>query len=160
MSTFLNSLSDKLTEMEQEMQAFREEFNSIVRRLDRHKWEHLLVRVNEGFNKLLDKLSAPQSSGVLTLPLILSLQPLSITPVTSEDKFRWRAAHKSDIRVVIGKGRVVVMAASGIAGNRETAVSQITPVARQQGYIVLNWNQYQKLLDEIGKLIGEDEELR
>jgi len=158
MSTFLNSLSDKLDAMEQEMQTLSGELDSIVRRLDRGKWGKLLVRVNEDFNKLLDKLSAPQSSGVLALPLIVSLQPLSITPVTSEDRSRWRAAYKSDIRVVIGKGRVQVMAASEITSKRETAVSQITPVARQQGYIVLSWDQYQKLLDEIGKLIGEDEE--
>ena len=158
MSTFLNSLSDKLTAMEQEMQAFPEGLNSIVRCLDRGKWGNLLVRVNEDFNKLLDNLSAPQSSGVLALPLIVSLQPLSITPVTSEDRSRWRAAHKSDIGVVIGNGMVQVMAASQIAGKRETAVSQITPVARKQGYIVLSWNQSQKLLDGIGKLIGEDEE--
>jgi hypothetical protein len=155
---FLNSLNDRLTTMERQMQAFPEEFNSIVRRLDRSKWGNLLVRVNEDFNKLLDKLSTPQSSGVLALPLIWRLQPLSITPVTSEDRSRWRAAHKSDIRVVIGKGRVQVMAASEITGKRETAVSQITPVARQQGYIVLSWDQYQKLLDEMGKLISDDEE--
>ncbi len=160
MSRFLNSLSDKLTAMEQEMHTLSGELDSIVRRLDRYKWEHLLVRVNEDFNKLLDKLSTPQSSGLLVLPLIINLQPFEIRPITSEDRSRWRAAHKSDIRVVIGRGRVVVMAASGVAGNRETAVSQITPVARQQGYIVLSWDQYQKLLDEIGKLIGEDEELR
>jgi hypothetical protein len=142
--------------MERDMQTLSGELNSIVRRLDRGKRGNLLVRVNDDFNKLLDKLSAPQSSGVLALPLIVSLQPLSITPVTSEDRSRWRAAYKSDIRVVIGKGRVQVMAASEI--KRETAVSQITPVARQQGYIVLNWDQYQKLLDEMGKLISDDEE--
>jgi hypothetical protein len=142
--------------MERDMQTLSGELDSIVRRLDRGKRGNLLVHVNEDFNKLLDKLSAPQSSGVLALPLIVRLQPLSITPVTSEDRSRWRAAHKSDIRVVIGKGRVQVMAASEI--KRETAVSQITPVARQQGYIVLNWDQYQKLLDEMGKLISDDEE--
>jgi len=153
---FLNSLNDRLTTMERDMQTLSGELDSIVRRLDRGKRGNLLVRVNDDFNKLLDKLSAPQSSGVLALPLIVSLQPLSITPVTSKDRSMWRAAHKSDIRVVIGKGRVQVMASSEI--KRETAVSQITPVARQQGYIVLNWDQYQKLLDEMGKLISDDEE--
>jgi len=155
---FLNSLNDRLTTMEQDMQTLSGELDSIVRRLDRGKRGNLLVRVNDDFNKLLDKLSAPQSSGVFALPMIVTLQPLSITPVTSKDRSRWRAAHKSDIRVVIGKGRVQVMAASEITGKRETAVSQITPVARQQGYIVLNWDQYQKLLDEMGKLISDDEE--
>jgi len=158
--SFLTSLNDRLTAMEQEMQALPEELDSMVRRLDQGKWENLLLRVNEDFNKLLDKLSAPQDSGVLALPLILSLQPLSITPVTGEDRARWRAAHKSDIRVVIGKGRVQVMAASEAARKRENSVSQITPVARQQGYIVLSWDQYQKLLDEISELIGEDVETR
>ena len=64
MSTFLNSLSDKLEAMEQEIQALPEELDSIVRRLDRGKWENLLLRVNEDFNKLLDKLSTPQSTGI------------------------------------------------------------------------------------------------
>lgn len=157
---FLNSLSDRLTAMEREMQTFSRDLDSIIRRLDRGKWRNLLLRVNEDFNRLLDELSAPQNSGVFSLPLIFDLQSLSIRPVTSEDRARWRAAHKSEVRVVIGKGEVKVIAASGIAGNRETAVSQITPVARQQGYIVLGWDQYQKLLDEMGRLIGDDEELR
>jgi len=60
--------------------------------------------------------------------------------------------------VVIGKGRVAVMAASEVASKCKTTVSQIILVAQQQGYIVLSWDEYQKLLDEIGKLIGEDEE--
>ncbi len=157
--SFLTSLDDRLTTMEQAMQALAEELDSMVKRLDRVKWVNLLIRVNKDFNKLLDELSAPQNSGVLALPLILSLQPLSITPVTGEDKARWRAAHKSDIRVVICKGRVQVMAAPEITGKRETTVSQITPLGQQQGYIILNWDQYQKLLAEIGKLIGGDEEL-
>jgi len=151
---FLISLNDRLTTMEQEMQALPEELDSIVRRLDRGKWENLLLRVNEDFNKLLDKLSTPQISGLLSLPLILSLQPLSTSPITSEDRARWRAAHKSDIRVVIGKGRVQVMAASEVTGEGEAEVSQIIPFSQQQGYIILNWDQYQMLLDEIGKLIS------
>lgn len=155
---FLNNLNDRLTTMEREMQTLSGEIDSIVARLDWGKWRNLLVRVNEDFNKLLDILSAPQSSGVLALPLIVSLQPFSITPVTSEDRSRWREAYKSDIQVIIGEGRVQVMAASEVAGKRETAVSQITPVAEQHGYLVLGWDQYQKLLVEIGKLISDDEE--
>ena len=155
---FLNSLNSRLTTMERYMQSISEELDSIVRRLDRGKWGKLLIRVNEDFNKLLDKLSAPQSSRVFALPLIVRLQPLSITPVTSEDRSRWRAAYKSDIRVVIGKGRVQVTAASEVTGEEETEVSQIIPFSQQQGYIILNWDQYQVLLDEIGKLrSGNDE---
>ena len=155
---FLNSLNDRLTTMERDMQTLSGELDSIVRRLDRGKRGNLLVRVNDDFNKLLDKLSAPQSSGVFALPLIVSLQPLSITPVTSKDRSRWRAAHKSDIRVVIGKGKVQVMADSEVTGEGETAVSHRIPFSQQQGYIILNWDQYQKLLAEIGKLISADEQ--
>ena len=152
---FLNSLNDRLAAMEREMQALPEELDSIVRRLDRGKWENLLLRVNEDFNKLLDKLSTPQSRGNFFLSKILDLQPLSITPITDEDRARWRAAYKSEVRVVIGEGKVEVMAASEIAEKYKTIVSQIAPVVRQQGYIILSWDQYVKLLDEIGKLIGE-----
>lgn len=51
------------------------------------------------------------------------------------------------------------MADSEVTGKGETAVSLRTPLGQQQGYIILNWDQYQKLLDEIGKLIsGNDEQ--
>lgn len=155
---FLTSLNDRLTTMEQEMQALPGELDSIMRRLNCDKWRNLLIHVNEDFNKLLDKLSAPQSSGVFSIPLILSLQPLSITPVTGEDRSRWREAHKSDIRVVIGKGKVQVMAASEVTGKGETAVSHRIPFDQQQGYIILNWDKYQRLLDEIGKLVSGNDE--
>jgi len=155
---FLNSLNDRLTTMERDMQSISEELDSMVRRLDQGKWENLFLRVNEDFNKLLDELSIPRISGLFSVPLIFDPQSLSFTPITSEDRARWRAAHKSDIRVVIGKGKVQVMAASEVTGEEETEVSQIIPFSQQQGYIILNWDQYQVLLDEIGKLrSGNDE---
>ncbi len=152
---FLNCLSDRLATMKQGIQTLPEELDSIVRRLDWGKWENLLIRVNEDFNKLLDKLSAPRTNGVFALPLIFDPQSFSFTPITDEDRARWRAAHKSEIQVVIGKGQVQVMADSEITGKGETAVSHRIPFGQQQGYIILNWDQYHKLLDEIGKLIGE-----
>ncbi len=158
MSTFINNLSEKLEAMEREMQAFPEELNSIVRHLDRGEWEKLVVRVNDDFNKLLDKLSAPHPIEQFIPPMIFDLETFSITPVTSEDKARWRTAHKSEIRVVIGEGRVQVMTASEITCQGELAVSDRKPFADQPGYIVLTWDQYQKLLDEISKLIGDGEE--
>jgi len=39
-----------------------------------------------------------------------------------------------------------------------TTVPQVILAAQQQGYTVLDWDEYQSLLDEIGSLIGEDEE--
>ncbi len=152
---FLNSLNDRLVAMEREMQTLPGELDSMVRRFDQGKWRNLLVRVNEDFNKLLDELSAPRISGVFSLPLIFDPQTLSTTPITSKDRSRWREAYKSRVRVVIGEGKVEVMATSELAEKYKTTVSQIAPVARKQGYIVLRWDQYMKLLDEIGKLIGE-----
>jgi len=150
--SFLTSLNDRLTTIEQEMQALPEDFDSIMRRLDQGKWGNLFLRINEDFNKLLDELSAPKISGLFSLPLIFDPQSLSFIPITSEDRARWRAAHKSDIRVVIGKGKVQVMAASEVISEGEAEVSQIIPFSQQQGYIILRWDQYQMLLDEIGKL--------
>ncbi len=153
--SFLNSLNDRLTTMEREVQTLPGELDSIVRRLDWGKLQSVLIHLEQDCNQLYEKQSAAQSSGGITLPLIFSLQPLSINPVTSEDRSRWREAYKSKVRVLIGKGKVEVMAASELAEKYKTSVSQIAPVARKQGYIVLNWDQYIKLLDEIGKLSGE-----
>ena len=153
--SFLNSLNDRLTTMEREVQTLPGELDSIVARLDWGKLQSVLIRLEQDCNHLYEKQSAAQSSGVFTLPLIFRLETLSFTPITSEDRSRWREAYKSRVRVVIGAGKVEVMVASEIAGKYKTTVSQITIVARQQGYIVLSWDQYIKLLDEIGKLIGE-----
>ncbi len=157
--SFLNSLNDRLTTMEREVQTLPEELDSIVRRLDWPKLQSVLIHLEQDCNQLYEKQSAAQSSGGITLPQIFSLQPLSITPITSEDKSRWREAYKSKVLVVIGEGRVEVMAASELTGKYKTTVSQIAPVARQQGYIVMNCDQYQMLREEIGKLInGNDEQ--
>ena len=125
-----------------------------MRRLDWGKLQSVLIHLEQDCNQLYEKQSAAQSSGVFSLPLIFDPQSLSFTPITSEDRSRWREAYKSKVRVLIDEGKVEVMAASEIAGKYKTTVSQIAPVARKQGYIVLNWDQYIKLLDEIGKLIG------
>ncbi|MBA7564529.1 hypothetical protein ES708_06192 [subsurface metagenome] len=153
--SFLNSLNDRLTTMEREVQALPGELDSVVRRLDRGKLQSVLIRLEQDCDQLYEKQSAARSSGGITLPWILSLQPLSITPITSEDRSRWREAYKSEVRVVIGEGKVEVMAASRVAGKYKTTVSQIAPVAQQKGYTVLSWEQYIDLLDEIGTLIGE-----
>ena len=153
--SFLNSLNDRLTTMEREVQTLPGELDSIVRRLDWGKLQSVLIHLEQDCNQLYEKQSAAQSSGGITIPLIFSLETFSFTPITSEDRSKWREAYKSKVQVVIGEGKVEVVATSELAGNLETAVSQIAPVARQQGYIVLSWDQYITLLNGIGKLIGE-----
>jgi len=153
--SFLNSLNDRLTTMEREVQTLPGELDSIVKRLNRGKLQSVLIHLEQDCNQLYEKQSAAQRSGGITLPRILSLQPFSITPITSEDRSKWREAYKSKVWVVIGEGKVEVMAESELAGKYEMTVSQIAPVVRKQGYTVLSWDQYIKLLDEIGKLIGE-----
>ncbi len=153
--SFLNSLNDRLTTMEREVQTPPGELDSIVARLDRSKLQSVLIRLEQDCDQLYEKQSAAQSSGIPKVPVIFSLETLSTTPITSEDISRWREAYKSKVRVEIGKGKVEVMAASEIAEKYKTTASQIAIVAQQQGYIVLSWDQYIKLLDEIGKLIGE-----
>jgi hypothetical protein len=49
------------------------------------------------------------------------------------------------------------MAAAKISGKVKTTVYSITSNSQQQGCIVLNWDCYQKLLDEISELIGKDD---
>jgi len=53
---------------------------------------------------------------------------------------------------------VGVIAASELTREYKATVSQVILAARRQGYTVLGWEQYQKLLDEIVSLIGEDKE--
>ena len=163
MNTFLNSLESKLTVMEQEIQALPGELDSILRRLDGRKLKSLWFRLDQDFNKLLDQLFAPQRSQVL-----MSMFPFIFMPdglngplyrrITPEDFSRWRTAYKSDVRVVLGKDGVGVIAVSELAKKYQVTVPQVILAAQQQGYTVLGWEQYQKLLNEIGSLVCEDEE--
>ena len=160
-SAFLNSLQDKLTAMEQEMEALPGELDSAVAHLDQSKLRSLGFQLDQDFNKLLDRLFAPQRNQVLMLPFIfmpVSLNGPLFRRITQEDLSRWRDAHKSDVRVVLGKEGVAVIAISELARKYQITVPQITVAAQQQGYIVLDWDKYQNLLDEIGSLIGEYEE--
>jgi len=160
-SSFLNSLKDKLAAMEQEIQTLPEELDSAVARLDRGKLRSLAFRLNQDFNKLLDQLFAPQRMNALLFPFILMPDgpngPL-YRRITEEDLSGWRAAWKPDIRVVTGKEGVGVIAISELAKKYQTTVDQVILAAQQQGYIMLGWDEYQSLLDEIGSLIGENEE--
>jgi len=162
MSPFLNSLEDKLRVMEEEIQTLPGELDSIVARIDRGKLRGLSFQLEQGFNKLLDKLFAPQRSQVLMFPFIFMPDGLGgplYRRITEEDLMKWRAAWKSDIRVVLGKEGVGVVAISELARKYQTTVPQVILAAQQQGYIMLGWDEYQNLLDEIGKLIEDEESL-
>ena len=162
MSRFLNSLQNKLRVMEEEIKTLPGELDSLVAHLDRGKLRRLSFSLDQDFNNLLDQLFAPQRSQVLMsmFPFILMPDGLNgplYRRITQEDFSRWRAAWKSDIRVVAGKEGVEVIAISELARKYQTTVSQVILAAQQQGYTVLGWDEYQNLLDEIGSLIGEDE---
>ena len=137
------------------MQTLPGELDSVVAHLDRDKLRSLFSRLNQDFNKLFD---AHHRSGMFSLPLIIQPTYPYIREITSEDLARWREAYKSEVRIVIGKRKVAVMAASELAKEYKTTVPQIILAAQRQGYIVLGWEQYLKLLDEIGSLIGDHEE--
>jgi hypothetical protein len=47
---------------------------------------------------------------------------------------------------------------SKTAGTSETTGFQMTSVTQQPSFKVLAWDQYRKLLDEIGRLISSDDE--
>jgi len=162
MSPFLNSLKDRLTAIEQEMQSLPGELDSVVARLDRDKLRSLFAALNrdfeEAFNQYLGRPFAGQGGWVFGAPFIMELSPPHVRSVTNGDVQRWRTAYKSDVRVVIGKRGVGVIAPSELAREYKATVSQVILDAQRQGYTVLSWEQYLKLLDEIGKLIGGDKE--
>ena len=161
MSPFLNSLEDKLRAMEEEIKTLPGELDSIVAHLDRGKLRRLSFSLDQDFNKLLDQLFHAQRFNALLFPFILFPDGLNgpiSRRITEEDLARWRDAHKSDIRVVAGKEGVGVIAISELAKKYKTTVSEIILAAQQQGYTVLDWDEYQNLLDEVGSLIGEAEE--
>jgi hypothetical protein len=153
--SFLNDLSDRLAVMEQVVQKLPAELDSVVKRLDWGKLQGILIRLEQDCDRLYEKRVAAQDIKGIVLPGIFDMEALSLRPITAADRGRWRDAYKAKLRVLIGGGKVEVMEASEIAGKCKTRVSREVPVVPQQGYIVLRWDQYIKLLDEIGRLIGD-----
>lgn len=147
--SFLNNLSDWLAEMEQAVQKLPTELDSVVKRLDRDKLQDILIRLEQDCHRLYEERAAAQDIKGIVLPEIFDPETFSLRPITAADTKRWRDAYKSKLRVLISGGKVVVIDASEISRKLKR------PVVPQQGYIVLRWEQYIKLLDEIGKLIGD-----
>lgn len=158
MSLYLDILEDELTTVEQKIQALPEELDSVVTRLDRSKLRSLLSRLDQDFNRLLDRLSDHQRVGALLCSFTVLPSYPYVRETTQEDLARWRAAWKSNIRVAVGKEGVGVIATSELARKHQTTVAQVILTAQQQGSVVLGWDQYRELLDKIGGLIGGDEE--
>jgi hypothetical protein len=151
---FLNNLDDGLAKMKREMQTLPGELDSIMARLDHGKLQSILFHLEQDFDQLIEKHFVVQRPGAIILPYIYELKSLSVRRITNEDLSRWREIHKSKVGVIIGKGIVKVMAVSDIADKLGTTISQITPVAQERGYTVLSWDEYQRLFEEIGKLIN------
>jgi hypothetical protein len=147
--SFLNDLNDRLAEMEQVVQKLPVELDSVVKRLDRDKLQGILTRLEHDCDRLYEKRAADQDIKGIALPWIFNPETFSLRPITAADRDRWRDAYKSKLRVLISGGKVEVIDASEAAGTLKNLVAQ------QRGYIVLRWDQYIKLLGEIGRLIGD-----
>lgn len=96
-------------------------------------------------------------SNILVFPFILFPDGMNrplYRRITGEDMAKWRQAYKTELHVVVGRGRVEVTALSELAAECKTTAPRIILVTEQQGYTVLGWEQYQKLLDEIAGLVA------
>jgi hypothetical protein len=161
MSPFLNSFKGRLKALEQGIQTLPGELDLAVRQLDGGKLRNLFSRLEHDCDRLYDKQFAAQSNSLLVFPFILFPDGVNgplFRRITSEDIAKWRQAYRTKLHVVVGKGGVRIVAASESARQHKTTVPQVVFAVQQQGYIVLGWEQYQKLFDEIGKLIGGDEQ--
>lgn len=60
--------------------------------------------------------------------------------------------------MVLGKEGVGLIAISELSRKYNLKVPEMILTAQRQGYVVLGWDQYQELLDGIGKLIARAKE--
>jgi hypothetical protein len=151
---FLNSLNDWIKAMEFEIQTLPEVLDSVVARLDRGELQNIRLRLEQEFDRFIDNQIAAQNLSKIILPFIVELPSMRTRRITQEDLSKRREVYKSAVRVVIAKGMVQLLPVSEIADKLGTTNSQITTAAQRKGYIVLSWGQYQRLWDEIGKLIN------
>lgn len=149
----LNDIDDQFGAIERKVQTLPGELDSIVASLDHSKLQTIFTRLEKDCDRLYEKQCDSQNNGIFRSDLIFETQPLSFRPITSEDRARWREAFKSRIAVEICKGKIEVIPVFEIIEKDKTTLSRIASMARQEGYLILGWPQYLKLLNEIGKLI-------
>ena len=63
-----------------------------------------------------------------------------------------------DVRIIVGKGQVMAVAISKLARENRVTTFEIARSLVELGYKVLGWDEYHRLLDEIGNLIPGDEQ--
>jgi hypothetical protein len=151
---FLDNLDGRLVKIKREIQTLPGELDSIVAQLDRSKLQSIRSRLEQEFDQFIDEQIVAQNPGETILPIIVELPSVRTRRVNDQDLSRRREAYKSKVRVAIGEGMVKLMPVSEIAEKMGITISQITPVAQRKGYTVLSWDQHQRLLDEIDKLVN------
>lgn len=151
MSAFLDGLKDELETMEQQIQALSGHIDSVVTHLEWSKLRSLFLRLNQDYSKLLQDEQAwhQACTGIVIITTDRAM---------AEEISRLKNASTPNVRVVSGKGQVKAMAISNLARENKMTAPEIILNLREQGYLVFGWNQYQKLLDEIGNLISGHEE--
>ena len=154
MSTFLDGLEEKLAAMEQEPQALPREIDSAAAHLDRATLRRLFLRLNRDYSKLLED----EKFAARACSIVVAASALCRNQLSSVDESLVRVFYAPDVRVAIGRGKVKPIAISQLARENRTVGPEIILNLRERGYIVLGWDQYQKLLDEIGNLISGNEE--
>ena len=65
---FLDILNDRLNELDRKMQALPDELDSIIRSIDKDRWENFVVRIDAELTEALDKLIIPPNNRALSLP--------------------------------------------------------------------------------------------
>ena len=152
MNGFIDSLNGHLDAMATEMGRLPDQLREAVENLDRHRLGHLFLTLEQEYDKLVVDEESARKAYSPGKELALSLLDPALGKQMSKLK------EPSDVRIIIGKGEIKAVAISKLARQCRVTTLEVAGELRQQGYKVFGWNQYQKLLYEIGKLIGGDEE--
>ena len=152
MSAFLESLRDELETVEQRIEALPGDIDSVVTHLGWTKLRTFFLRLNQDYRKLL------QDEQRLYQGVLLGRLLITTDRAMAEQMSNLIKTFIPDVRVVLGKGQVKAMAISNLARENKMTASDIIVSLREEGYLVLGWDEYRKLLDEIGKLIDQPEE--
>ena len=152
MSGFLDSLRDELETIEQRIEALPGDIDSVVSHLEWTKLRTFFLGLNQDYRKLL------QDEQRLYQGVLLGRLLITTDRAMAEQMSNLIKTFIPDVRVVLGKGQVKAMAISNLARENKMTASDIILSLREEGYLVLGWDEYRKLLDEIGKLLAQPKE--
>jgi len=139
----LDNFDKQLDALAEKMASLPEQLNQASRYLERGRLRRIFSNLECWYKALVANEEEARKSYSFAKELGYTL----LSPKAGERVSRLK--EPVDVRIVVGKGVVTALAISRLAREGRVTTHSVVHSLRQEGYTVLTWNQYRRLLSQI-----------